>query len=642
MKRALLSTNRSPWFQASRLSAVLMAAAALAACSSDDDPKDLKETHDEPPSVNCEFGGKVHISGRDANGDGKLSADEIKDRRYDCKPDPNNGVTDGTERLNETHPEAPGANCPFGGQRNITGIDKNKDGSLSFSEIDDESFVCDADPNLPPPSGVRLSEVRVIASSPTCVNGGQEFVSGVDADESGDLQHDEIDQRTVNCIAGPPGGVMTDIEIVPIGDVDCAHGGKRYHHGEDTDADGVLQVGERESTVTVCDAAPGVCDGVEPLVLEWAFIPRDAMWSYVPGEEYPVQIALNRSLANDSRVFEQFNEALAPDADFSVVELPNNQWETYWHTEVAPQHRTQLLVGDACGTVLVPLTLPNVDNFIHGITATVTPGVYDVGDTLPFCWEARDVDTCSLRYFQTELRPLPLSGCDSVVLEPAHVTPTMVEGLQVFCQKPGGMNMVAAGLAVPRVPMIRGLDTLGSRFLPEEGGYVLASWNTGFMESCEMVVGDERISVPTSSTAHPIPVHVSGGLRLECVDEDATVYTYSSANRILVGAGITYFNSNVASSSGDLHWNVSAGTHFLDGDCEFTLTRGDFTVSQSNLSQTNPDVNRPYSRILNAADVLAGDAGLVEPTDPMHLELSCENADGSERFTETVVVEYGP
>jgi hypothetical protein len=108
---------------------VVWVAMLAAACAST--PARLADVHPEPPGANCEHGGVAIATGDDANGNGRLDADEIESAEYVCHGDDGDDGgdgTDGTRVVVDTEVEPPGANCEHGGTRIRTGVDEDDDG----------------------------------------------------------------------------------------------------------------------------------------------------------------------------------------------------------------------------------------------------------------------------------------------------------------------------------------------------------------------------------------------------------------------------------------------------------------------------------------------------------------------------------
>lgn len=100
-------------------------------------------TEDAPEGA-CPNGGIAVVVGFDTNGNGVFDPDEVTDTSYVC-----NGV-DGTgseppANLTTTRPEPVGDNCPTGGTRIDSGIDDDRDGELDANEIDNTTYQCICD-----------------------------------------------------------------------------------------------------------------------------------------------------------------------------------------------------------------------------------------------------------------------------------------------------------------------------------------------------------------------------------------------------------------------------------------------------------------------------------------------------------------
>lgn len=670
------------WIQAGRFSAILIAAAAFSACGSDDDPKTLNETHPEPPSANCEFGGKVNITGKDLNGDGVLSSDEIESRTYDCNADPGNEVTDGTERLHEEHPEPAGANCDFGGVRKITGIDKDEDGVLSFSEIDDTTYECDADPGngddperlheehpepagancafggvrkitgldldedgvLSPseiddttyecedgPEGERLTEVNAIGPTPDCLNGGQEIVTGIDADESADLQESEIDSRGYLCADYTPGGTLIDVEVIPVGDAACANGGKIIHSGVDINEDNVLQETEREDSMTLCEPADGVCDGVAAIQVQSATIAVDSFSQHSLGDIYPITVRLSRPLDPDSLEVTQFDEAFAPNADFLVSQSDPGVLTLNWEAVDGNGHNGNMLVADECGMVFVSVGIPAVYGVAPGVRATLDYKEYNVGDDYEFCWESRDMDYCEVQEQSAgTVATVGTDDCYSFELEATNFSNGYVSGMSLKCFK-GTYQLGQAPLAQPQSPAILNATMLNELHFPSSGGELQLRWNGTHVDDCEVVTPDGRFPAPKDANdAFVVPIQTSGRVSIECKDANEDVVSETFQSFVVVGAGIEMFYASVSEGQGDLYWNVGVKTYFLDGTCDVTVTRGEFSLEPTVLEPTTViNYYEPYEREANDDGVRAGEGASFDPEDALHAEIRCSNADGS-------------
>lgn len=160
------------------------------------------------------------------------------------------GGDDGVDSLVATETEPAGANCVAGGLKIATGRDRNGSGVLDADEVDSTSFLCSGE-GVGPQS---LVSVSAEAAGVNCPGGGSRIDSGLDDNEDGALDTDEIDSTDFVC--SEPGTLLASTPVSP--GLDCANGGDRVDYGVDTDFNGVLDAEEVQDSVLVCS---GVCQG---------------------------------------------------------------------------------------------------------------------------------------------------------------------------------------------------------------------------------------------------------------------------------------------------------------------------------------------------------------------------------------------
>ncbi len=209
-----------------------------------------------PDAPSCgEFGGITVQAGLDDDRDGVLDDTEVDSADVVC-----NGE-DGINSLVDIVAEPAGTNCPVGGQQITSGLDSDRNGVLEGVEIDDVVYVCD-----PIPSLVTVSP-EIEGVSTECPDGGSRIEAGLDTDASGTLEPGEIATTTFVCNGddGRSSLVVTNAE--PVGE-NCAEGGSRVDAGLDANEDGVLDVEEVTSTQYTCNGADGLdgADGASDLV----------------------------------------------------------------------------------------------------------------------------------------------------------------------------------------------------------------------------------------------------------------------------------------------------------------------------------------------------------------------------------------
>jgi len=195
----------------------------------------------------CPTTGTRIESGLDTNGDGVLQASEVQESSTTC------AGADGAQILVTTQPEAPGPNCPDGGQQVLFGSDQNGDGILQPGEATTTRFICNGADGADG-SGGSLVLVSAEPAGANCPNGGTRIDVGPDGDDDGVLDPSEIVSTSYSC-DGAATTSLVEVNEEPAG-ANCANGGVRIESGVDDDADGVLDAGEIDDTSFVCDA-PG-------------------------------------------------------------------------------------------------------------------------------------------------------------------------------------------------------------------------------------------------------------------------------------------------------------------------------------------------------------------------------------------------
>lgn len=121
--------------------------------------------------------------------------------------------SDGLSAVVDVTEEPAGDNCANGGLRVDHGLDGNDNGVLEPDEIDDTSYICDGAP-------------------------GESGADGADGENGADGA--EGAQSLVSVVDEPAGA-------------NCASGGERIDYGIDDDGDGVLDPEEIDGTTYVCD-----------------------------------------------------------------------------------------------------------------------------------------------------------------------------------------------------------------------------------------------------------------------------------------------------------------------------------------------------------------------------------------------------
>jgi hypothetical protein len=218
----------------------------------------LVTTADEPEGENCEFGGTRIDAGRDDDDDGELDAEEVDSTTFICNGAPgSNGMNgaDAVQVLISITAEEPGENCDVGGNRVDSGLDDDDDGVLDPEEIDSTVFVCSGADGTDGTDGVvaLVTVTELTLGDADCPAGGQRIQTGLDDDRSGTLEEVEVDSTSDICNPIPS---LVDVTPEPPGD-NCVNGGNRIDTGVDDNVDGVLDPSEIDATIFACDGSDG-------------------------------------------------------------------------------------------------------------------------------------------------------------------------------------------------------------------------------------------------------------------------------------------------------------------------------------------------------------------------------------------------
>ena len=214
----------------------------------------------EPAGRNCAAGGTRLSSGEDRNGNGRLDADEVAVTRFACDTAPAAGSL---ASLVDIAVEPPGAQCPAGGSKVMTGLDANRNGVLDAQEVSKLHTLCNGTDG-----GKTLSTRLVqtpVAPGAQCPSGGVRMDTGLDLNANGVLDGSEV-QSTAYVCSGSAGGTgasgpegvgslmaMEDVATAP----GCAGAGVRITAGPDANRNHLLDPAEVTSTRYLCQGARG-------------------------------------------------------------------------------------------------------------------------------------------------------------------------------------------------------------------------------------------------------------------------------------------------------------------------------------------------------------------------------------------------
>lgn len=240
----------------SKLSPLALSLLVLSGCGSDSEDKPTPRLSTASSvstfsvSEQCPNGGVVISSGIDENGNGLLDISEIDTNQTVC-----NG-TQGNNSLVDIVDEAAGANCAAGGVKINSGLDIDNSGTLDQNEVTSSKYVCNGSDGQ-----TSLLAISDEPSGENCANGGQKIEQGLDLDQSNSLSPEEVELSRYIC-NGEDGakGSKGEDALQPListtelatGSSQCANGGFEASFGIDTNKNGALDADEIADTMLAC------------------------------------------------------------------------------------------------------------------------------------------------------------------------------------------------------------------------------------------------------------------------------------------------------------------------------------------------------------------------------------------------------
>ena len=158
----------------------------------------------DSPDGECEYGGKTVTIGLDSNQNGVLDQEETVQSQTIC-----NVVSgdDGIDSLVQTTEEPIGENCSGGGLKIDSGLDGNGNNTLDEEEIQSTSYICHGVDGQDGQS-VDLSELLIEtiseAKGANCLHGGGKHQIGLDTNDNGQLEPEEILSASYSCNENSP------------------------------------------------------------------------------------------------------------------------------------------------------------------------------------------------------------------------------------------------------------------------------------------------------------------------------------------------------------------------------------------------------------------------------------------------------
>ncbi|MFY2563548.1 DUF7151 family protein [Corallococcus terminator] len=147
------------------------------------------------------------------------------------------------DALSRSETEPAGDTCEHGGRRVRTGLDLNDDGVLDDNEVSNTRYDC-----FPPPRVLVVTQT--LSPGTDCPLGGQRLRAGMDADGNGLLEDAEVNQEFLTC--RDSSAVVYRVSNQDAYPLACDEGTTLVEAGPDLDGDGALGDTERRAQAIVC------------------------------------------------------------------------------------------------------------------------------------------------------------------------------------------------------------------------------------------------------------------------------------------------------------------------------------------------------------------------------------------------------
>ena len=213
-----------------------------------------------------EYTGVLIQTGQDKNNNGNLDEGEI-DARYTqtlC----GQRIDGAVSLVTQTEVSNGDLICPFGGVQVNSGLDDNDNGVLEVEEVQYSTKVCNGHDGFS--SQTRIVDVPLETKG--CTFGGKEIQVGLDLDRSGTLDSNEVTSTSVICaVQVNANKTLVKNSVINPG-ATCTDGGILTEVGIDDNNNDILEAGEVDSSTPRCNQVQ-LISGVNSLVRTTAATP---------------------------------------------------------------------------------------------------------------------------------------------------------------------------------------------------------------------------------------------------------------------------------------------------------------------------------------------------------------------------------
>lgn len=460
-------------------------------------------------------------------------------------------------------------------------------------------------PSLSVPSA-PLFDQQPIAAGDVCEFGGTLVRGGLDQDKDGKLSDSEVSSETPICNdedaqeGGP--ALLVKTETLEIGDETCPNGGQRVHVGYDLDEDGALSAeeiaDEQTKTTEICNNAPlDVCAGAEQLQIVSIALEEDPFGYHEVDRTYGVRVELNQPIDIDSLELKDILKTLGEGALAYTVDPDNDKVAILeFQGDMNMSYAMAIAANDGCTTGSAGLRTPPLHVQQPRLNVTYSAqGFSDEGETIELCYETRNADSCStsIRYIMDT--DAPTSDCIELSATAVDMQNQSVS-VRIICQDSENPGLPSAqhDRMIPTSPAVISFNSAEFPGLAA-GGEVELHWETFKMESCELSDGTNSDDVPLNESSHILSITETTEFVLTCLDIDGE--EHSASRRVTVGPGILSFNSRISQRSPGFPLTFSANweTSMLYGNCDVQFEYASTNLLNSNIDQQmNHQLNGRY------------------------------------------------
>lgn len=215
-----------------------------------------------------------------------------------CKKGMNGSAgADGKNSLIDFVAEPNGSNCANGGYKVMTGLDKNSNSVLDASEIQNTKYICNGGGVTGTNGKNSLISFLPEAAGANCSNGGYKVNSGLDANGNNLLDAGEV-QSTIYICNGSPGKTSLINIVAEAQGANCMAGGFKVTSGIDQNSNGVLDANEVQNTKYVCNGLNGTGGAAQDGLNSLISVVEEPIGNNCAGGGYKINYGLDKNRNN--------------------------------------------------------------------------------------------------------------------------------------------------------------------------------------------------------------------------------------------------------------------------------------------------------------------------------------------------------